>query len=108
MTEDVHCFVEALEEDPIPKLTEILTGIKTKNQALLQDAASNGGMVDLSQVSMIRFDTFLETFIGGEDSTARLEFEIAFESRMNELLVNFAAQARMAKLTAPADGLIMP
>lgn len=96
---DIESF--AIENDRTSELTESLKEVKENNYSLLKDMASNGRGVNPAEVGLLRLDILIEMLLGGDDSVDRLSFELEFESRMNPILVDLAAQARMAKLTAP-------
>lgn len=95
-------------ETPVEDLTKSLERVKQSNQDKYTAIVREGGRIDPASVMGLRFETFLDTFLGDED---RLAFELNFESRLQDQLNTALAQLRQQKLTAGtqnSQGLYIP
>jgi hypothetical protein len=88
---------------------EDLNGIRKKNEQRL--VAIRNQKIDLGNLADVvvsnRLDTFLDLFLTAEQ---RVQFEYAFEIRMQEMLLNVLAQVRKNTLTqgVTSSGLVLP
>lgn len=93
------------------EVLEELERVRALNQGLLDDMAREVHPapipLDMGQVALIKIETLLDMFVTPD---SRAPFELEFESRMNEPLVQLAAALRMSKLKngQPAQQLILP
>jgi hypothetical protein len=75
---------------------EDLEKLRTRNAQKLDAITKQGGGIDPSSIFSTRFELFLDLFLTREQ---RIQYEFAFESKMEENLDEILKQIRMAKLT---------
>jgi hypothetical protein len=75
---------------------EDLQKLRGRNEQKLNAITQQGGGIDEGSIFSTRFELFLELFLTREQ---RIQYEFAFETKMEENLDEILKQIRMAKLT---------
>lgn len=111
MSDFITDSVETVSEiTAVPSTEDVqkeLDRLRQSNQDKYTAVGREGRAISPASVMALRFETFLDTFLGDEDRTA---FEVNFESRFNTQLNEVLAQIRQEKLTAGTNpqGLFVP
>lgn len=102
---------ETVETPATPEeMQKELDRLRQSNQDKYTALVRGGDALDPAAILALRFETFLDTFIHGDD---RLAFELSFEARVNESFNEALKQQRQKQIMAGTQnvnpaGLVIP